>query len=185
MSGQIQESINFRHGDPSWTISNSYDLVARPNFSFLQHAKVEPWPVMCNEQGWHSRFIHANDDAEAGYAGLCHFKDRITNAVPITDTNLVIGKSFNGEILSELAETKSIALKDAFPVSVRIHLVDKYGSLLTTVTGKIRLRVTIDIELADHPPLLYRKLPDRCSHSPAVPGHFARKTDIQREQSGH
>jgi hypothetical protein len=33
---------------------------------------------------------------------------------------------------------------------VRIHLVDKYGAVLAAVTFQIRLRITLDIELAHH-----------------------------------
>src|SRR5262249_3096486 len=154
---QIQESIHVGHRDAFWTIIDSYDVIARPNFSFLQHAKVEPWSVMCYEQGGHPRFIHANADAIARNARLCHFKHRITDAVSITDADLVISKSHNSEVLAELAKAKIIALKEVFPVMVGTHLIDKYGALLPSVTGKIRLRVTINIELADHPPPLDRK----------------------------
>src|SRR6266576_1062348 len=78
MSRQIQEGVNLGHADSLWTVGNFYNVVARPNFSFLQHAKVESWSVMRYEQGCHPRFIHANADAVARYARLCHFKLRVT-----------------------------------------------------------------------------------------------------------
>src|SRR6266852_2247903 len=106
MSWQIKESINFGHRDPFWTIGNFHDIIARTNFSLLQHAKVKPWSVMCYEQGWHARLVQAYTDAVARYAWLCHFKYCITNAVSITDADPVISKSLNSEVLSELAETK-------------------------------------------------------------------------------
>src|ERR1700687_5335711 len=37
MSWQIQEGVNLGHIDSLWTVSNFYDVVARPNFSFLPH----------------------------------------------------------------------------------------------------------------------------------------------------
>ena len=104
MSWQIQEGVNLGHTDSLWTISNFCNVVACPNFSFLQHAKVESWSVMFYEQGCHPRFIHANTDAVARYAWLCYFKYRTTNAVAITDADLVIRQSFNSEVFSELAE---------------------------------------------------------------------------------
>src|SRR5262249_33442409 len=144
MSGQIQESINLGHRDPFWTISNFYDVVARTDFSFLQHAKVKSRSVMCYEQGWHARFIHADADAVAGYARLCHFEHCITDAVSITDADLVISKSFNGEVFSELAETKIIAAEKALPIAVGVHLVNEHGALLSTVTGEIPLPVAVN-----------------------------------------
>jgi hypothetical protein len=160
------------------TIVDFHDGIAGANFTFLQHAEVKPWSVVGNKQGWHPRLVHANADAVARYARLCHLEYRITNAVSITNADLVIGKSFNGKVLAELAENEIIASKKALPIIVGLHLVDKYGTLLPTMTGEIRLRIAIDIQLAHHPALFNGKFPDRCSHSFAVPCHFIRKADI-------
>src|SRR5580700_10743898 len=127
MSWQIQEGVNVGHTDSLWTVSNFYDVVACPNFSFLQHAKVKSWSVMCYEQRWHTGLVHANADAVACHAWLRYFKYRTPNAVSIADADLVIKKSLNGEIFSELAESKITAAQKALPVMVRIHLVDKNG----------------------------------------------------------
>jgi len=81
--------------------------------------------VMCYEQRRHSRFIHANADAVASHARLCYFKNRITNAVSITDADLVIRKRFDSEVFAELTETKITATQEALPVMVGVHLVDK------------------------------------------------------------
>jgi hypothetical protein len=43
---------------------------------------------------------------------------------------------------------------------VRVHLVDKYGTVLPAVAGEIGLRITIDIELAHHSPSTNWRLPD-------------------------
>src|SRR5580704_16656148 len=145
MSWQIQEGVNLGHGDSLWTVSSFYNVIARPNFSFLQHAKVESWSVMRNEQGCHPRFIHANADAVARHAWLRYLKLSTTDAVSIADAHLVVRKSLDGEIFSELAESKIVAAQKALPVMVRVHLVDKYGALLSAVTGEIALRITIDI----------------------------------------
>jgi hypothetical protein len=178
VSWQVQQSIDVGHRDPFWTVGNFYDVITRTNFSFLQHAKIESWSPVCDKQGWHPRLVHADAHAVAGNARLCHFKHRVANAVSIANADFVIGKSFNSEILSELAESKITAPKDALPIMVRIHLVDKYGALLSTMTGEIGLPITIDVHLTHHPSPLNGKLPDRCSHSLAVPCHFARKADI-------
>jgi len=178
MSRQIQEGVNLGHADSLWTVGNFYNVVARPNFSFLQHAKVESWSVMRYEQGCHPRFIHANADAVARYARLCHFKYRVTNAVAIANADLVIKKSLDGEIFSELAESKIAAAQKALPIMVRVHLVDEYGAVLPSVARQIGLRITIDIELAHHSPSRNRRFPDCGSDSFAVPGHVAWKADI-------
>jgi hypothetical protein len=43
---------------------------------------------------------------------------------------------------------------------VRVHLVDEYGAVLPAVTDKISLRITIDIELANHSSSRNWRFPD-------------------------
>jgi hypothetical protein len=178
MSWQIQEGVNLGHADSLWTISDFYNVVTRTNFSLLQHAEVESWSVMFDEQGCHPRFIHANANAVARYAWLCHFKYRITNAVAIANADLVIRKSLNSEVLSELAEDKIVAAQKALPVMVRIHLVDEYGAVFPSVTRQIRLRIALNIECAHHLSSLNWTFPDRGADSLTVPCHVTRKADI-------
>jgi len=178
MSRQIQEGVNLGHAHSLWTVSNFQNVVARPNFSFLQHAKIESRPVMRYEQGRHPRIIHANADAVTCYPRLCHFKYRITNAVTITNAGLVIRKSLNSEIFSKLAEDEVFTSEKTFPVLIAIHLINKNSALLTTVTGQITLSVAGNIELAHHLSSLNWTFPDRGTDSLAVPSHVARKTDI-------
>jgi hypothetical protein len=130
------------------------------------------------EQGCHPRFIHANADAIARYARLCHFKYRITDAVAIANADLVIRKLLNGEIFSELAEDEVFTSENAFPVVISIHLINKNGALLPTMTAEIALRIANNIELAHHLSALHWTFPDRGTDSLTVPCHVTWKTDI-------
>jgi hypothetical protein len=160
MPWQIQEGVNLGHTDSLWTVSNLYNVIACTNFSFQQHAKVESWSVMFYEQGCHPRFIHANADAVARHAWLRYFKFSATDAVSIADADFVIRKSLDGEIFSELAESKIVAAQKALPVMVRIHLVDEYSAVLPTVTRQIGLRIALNIESAHHSPFINWRFPD-------------------------
>jgi hypothetical protein len=160
MSWQIQEGVNVGHTDSLWAVSYSYNVIACTNFSLLQHAEVKSWSVMCYEQGCHARFIHTDADAVARHARLRYFKLSTTDAVSISDAHLVIRKSLDGKVFSELAESKIVAAQQALPVLVRIHLVDEYGAVLPAVTGEIALRITIDIERACHSPSINWRFPD-------------------------
>src|ERR1700688_1163229 len=160
MSWQIQQGVNIGHTDSLWTIRNFFKGIACTNFSLPQHAKVESGSVMCYEQRWHTRLVHADTDAVARHSWLRHFKFSATNAVSIANADLVIRKSFNSEVFSELAESKIVAAQEALPVMVRIHLVDKYGAVFTAVTGEIGLRITIDIELTQPSPSLTCRFSD-------------------------
>ena len=178
MSWQIQEGVNVGHADSLWTVSKFYNVIARPNFSFLQHTKVESWSVMCDEQGCHPRFIHADTDAVAGYARLCHFKYRVAYAVPIANADLVIRKSLNREVFSEPAEDEVITSEKALPVVIGVRLIKKNGTLLPAMTGEIGLGVANNVEPAHHLSSRDWRFPDRGADSLTVPCHVARKADI-------
>src|SRR5215472_8461815 len=185
MSGQVQKTVHVGHGDTLRTISDFHDVIARPNFSFLQHAKVKPGSMMGYEQGWHTGLIHADAHAVAGHTRLRYFEHGTTDTVLIAYRHLVIRKSLDREVFSELTESKIRAAEKAFPVMVGVHLVDKYGAMFPSVTSQIALRVTINIELAHHAPSGNRKFPDCGSDSFTVPCHVAGKTDIYGKQSRH
>src|SRR5271165_83781 len=115
---------------------------------------------MSYEQGRHTRFVHPDADAVACHAGLRYFKFSTPDAVSIADTNLAVRKSLDGEVFSELSESKIVAAQEALPVMVRIHLVNEYGAVLPAVTGEIGLRITIDVEPAHHSPSINSRFPD-------------------------
>jgi hypothetical protein len=173
---QIKQAVNIGHRHSFRPVSDFRDVIACANFSFLQHAKIKPWSSMFDDQRWHAGFIHPNAQSIAGYPWLRNLEYGVADAVAITNADLVVSKSFNREIFSELAELEITAPEEMLPVAVRLPLVDKHGALLSTMTGEISLRIAFDIQLAHHP--------SPC-HSLAVPRDFTRKADIQREQPGH
>jgi hypothetical protein len=178
MSWQVQQGIHFCDSDLFRTLGDSYDVIACADLSFLQHAKVKSWSSMGDKQGGHARLVQADADAVAGYARLGHFEYCSPNAVSVTDRDLVIGKSFNGEVLAELAKSEIRAPQKVRPVMVRIHLVDKYGALLSAMTGEIPLPIAINIEFTYHRSSIDRRFPDRRSDSLALPCHVMGETDV-------
>src|SRR5215469_14846012 len=160
MCGQIQEGVNLGHTGSLRTVSNFYDVIAGINLSLLQHTKVKSWSVMCHEQSWHPRLIHADADAVAGYARLSHFKYCVANTVAIADAHLVIRKSLDREVFAELAKIKIIAAQKTLPIMVGVHLINKNGTVLPAVTSEIALPITVDIELAHHSSSLDWRFPD-------------------------
>jgi hypothetical protein len=179
MSRQIQECINLSYRHPLRTIADFHDIIARANLPFPHNAKVESGSSVCHKQSRHARLVHADAHAIARHPRLCYFKYGIANSVSITDADLVIRKPFDREVFAELAETEIITHKKALPVLVRAHLIDKYRTLLPTMSGEIRLPIAIDIKLAHHPSSADRKLPDRRSDSLSTPCDIAWQTDIQ------
>jgi len=83
-----------------------------------------------------------------------------------------------------IAKSKIIASQEALPRLVRLHLVNKHRAAHRR-DRRDRLAHHHRSSAGAPSAARCRKLPDRCSHSPAVPCHFAWKADIQRKQSGH
>src|SRR5271157_2531823 len=106
------------------------------------------------------------------------FQSTLAWKLSIADADLVIKKSLNREVFSELAEDEVITSEKAFLVMIGFHLIYKNGALLSTMTSEIALRITLDIELAHHSPSRNRRFPDCGSDSFAVPCHVTRQTDI-------
>ena len=92
MSGQIQEGVNLGHTDSLWTVSDFYNVVARPDFTFLQDAKRRIPVCDALQAGLAYGLVHADADAVARHAWLRHFKFSTANAVSVANVHLIIRK---------------------------------------------------------------------------------------------
>jgi hypothetical protein len=90
---------------------------------------------------------------------LGDFEQRPADPIAVADADLAVGQAFHGEVLSELPEAEITPLQFTLPIVIRIHLVDKNGALLSTVTVEVTLCVTIDVEPPNQAPSLHRLLP--------------------------
>jgi hypothetical protein len=133
---------------------------------------------MSHQQRRHAWLIHANANALAGHARLRYLKNSVANPILIADADLVISQSFDREVLAELSEGEIAAAQKALPVLIRVDLVDKDGPLLSSVTFEISLRITINVEFANHPAPRNRILPHGRSDSFAIPRHFTWQANV-------
>jgi hypothetical protein len=101
---------------------------------------------MLDQQSRHPGLIHTYAHAVAGHTRLRHFKQRPTDPIAVANADLAIGQPLHGEIFSELPKGEIAPIQFTLPVVIRIHLVDKHGAVLSTVTGQITLCVAIDVE---------------------------------------
>ena len=73
-------------------------------------------------------------DTVARHARLGDFEERPADPIAVADADFAVGQAVHGEVLSELPEGEIISLQLTLPIVIRIHLVDKNGALLSTVT---------------------------------------------------
>jgi hypothetical protein len=133
---------------------------------------------MRDQKRSHLRVIHPNTNAIAGDARLRHFKQRPAYPVAISDTNLVIGKALDGQVLAKLTVFKVVTLEVHLPVAIRVELINHHSTVLSAVTCDISLAVSIEIETPRHHPAWYGPLPDSGSDYFALPFDIGRKADI-------
>src|SRR5262245_7455965 len=115
MSRQVQQGINIGDRHLFRTVRDFYDVVTCGNLALLQHPKIKSRSSVLDNQSWHAGFVHADAEAVTGHARLGYFEYCLTDAVSITNADLVVGQPFHGEILSELSQTKIIAPQNVFP----------------------------------------------------------------------
>ena len=72
-------------------------------FALFKHAEVEARAMMGDEQGGDARVVHADPDAVAGDAWLRYLERGGADLVAVADADLVVTKSFDGEVLAELS----------------------------------------------------------------------------------
>ena len=82
-------------------------------------------------------------------------KTAVADPVAIADAHLVIGEPVHGEVLAELSVDEVVSAELAFPVPIRVDLVNEHRALFPAVPGEIALTITLDVELshaawADH-----------------------------------
>ena len=133
---------------------------------------------MRDEQRGHSWLVHANADPVAGDARLRHLENSAPDTVMIADAHLVIGQTFDSEILPEFSKSEVASAKVVLPIAIGVDLIDKDGPMLAAVSGQIPLTIAVDIEPPHHPPALNRCLPNGSVNSLPLPRDVTRKTHV-------
>ncbi len=126
------------------------------------------------------RIVHSNSEPVACYAGLRHFKHRAADSVPVPNTNLIVRKSVDSEVLSKLSVIKTGPSELVRPIVVGFELIDHHGTLFAAMTLKIRLAIAIQIEPASKDAAGYGLLPNRRTDLFPLPFNLLRKTDVDR-----
>lgn len=180
MIGRIKKPIDLGDGHPLLCLSSFYDFIASADVSFLEHAEIEPWTSAGRQQCGHSRLIHSNTDAITGHARLSDPENCVANPVTITDTYLIVGQSFDSEVLAELSGDKIRSFQLVLPIVIRLDLVNEDRSLLTSMPGQIALTVSFQIQPADMATATHGIFPDRRMHNTTLPHNVARESDVHR-----
>jgi hypothetical protein len=165
--------------------ANPHDFVAGADLPFPQDAEIEPRPSARRQQRRHPRLIGPDADAIAGNARLRDLEKGAPDLKAIADANLVVGQSFNREVLAKLPLNEVGPLQLLRPVAIRFDLVDKDRSLLAAMAAEIGLTVSVEIKPAYPATALDGIFPDRGAHGASFPHDIARMADINRQQSTH
>ena len=185
VSGEVEERVDLGDRHLLRAGGELDDLVSRLHLALFEHAEVEAGAAVGDEQGGDARVVHADPDAVAGDAGLRDLEDGGADLVAVADAHLVVAQSLDGEVLAELSVDEVASSKLAFPVPVRVDLVDEHGALLAAVPGEIALTVAVDVELAHPARAGHGVLEDAGEDGLPLPGHVLRQADVDRQQHAH
>ena len=181
---RIEQRINFGDRDPVGAIRDLLNFVSSTNFAFRDDTAIEPWPAMRNKQGRHLGIVHANSEAIAGDAGLRHFKDRSADPVSVPNANLIVGETFDGEILSKLSVLEVISAEFALPIAVGFELINHDGTMFAAVACEIGLAIAVQIEPSSKDPPGDRAFPDRGADDFALPRDLAGRPTLTDRSFG-
>ena len=182
---QIEQAIDFRNGDPLRPVSDFCNFVSGADLPFFNHAEVKARPFMGNKECRYLRVIHSDADAIAGDPRLRHLEECAPDSVAISNADLIIGKTIDGEILTELAILKVLPLQLLLPVTVGVELIHHQGAMLSAVPCKVALAIAIQVETARHHPSGDGSLKDSSADYLALPLDIARQPDIHRDERIH
>ena len=183
MPRQVQQAVDV--GDSHRPVAGS-DLdhrIAGLHNAFAQHPKVEPGTMMGDQQRGQARFAHPHTHPITGDPRLADLEQCATDLESVADADLVIGKSFDREVLAELARSEIVPAEFVTPVLVRVELVDHHRAVRPTVAAEITLSVAVDIEFADHLRSVNGVLPHSGVHGLAMPRHITGEPDIDRDEA--
>ena len=179
---QVQQAVELGHGHSLRAALDPLHHVAGPDLPLLEHPEVEAGTAVCDQQRGHPWLAHPDSDAVTGDPRLADLEQRRTDAVTVTDADLVVREPLHGEILAELPVGEIVAAEELLPVAVRVDLVDEHRAVDAAVPLKVALAVAVDVEAANHPATVNGVLPDPGVNDPAFPFDVAGDADVHREQ---
>src|SRR6516164_8065470 len=164
MIGRIEKRVDLCDSYSFLRLPHLHDFVTGAYFAFLQDAEVESRPSPGRQQRRHPGLVHPNADAIASYARLSDFENGGADSITVADTNLIIGQSFNREVLTELTVDEVGSLQLFLPIAIRFDLVYEDGALLAPVPGQVALTVSLQVQPAGPAAAPHRILPDSGMH---------------------
>jgi hypothetical protein len=86
---------------------------------------------------------------------LSDLEQRAAYLITVTYAHSVVTQSFDREVLAELSVYKVCPAELALPITIGFDLIDKDGSLFTSMPSKITLTVSLQIQPAYATPAMY------------------------------
>ena len=116
---------------------------------------------------------------------MSHFKDGGADPVPVPNANLIVGETFDGEILSKLSILEVISAEFALPIPVGFELIHHDGTLFAAVAFEIGLAIAVEIEPSSKDAPGDRAFPDRGADDFALPCNFTWEAHIDGQKFRH
>ena len=182
VSGQVEQGADLAHAHLLWPDGDPLDLVSRAHLTLLEHPHVEAGPSVRVEQCRHARLLQAQADLEAGDARLGDLEGGVADPVAVSDADLLVGQTFDGEVLAEVAGDEVVAAEHLRPVLIGRPVIHVDGPVLAAMADEVGLAVAVHVQPPHPASARNRGLEDRRPHGTATPRHLPRKPDVHREQ---
>ena len=183
--GQIKQRVDIGDAELVTATPSPHDVVPGPNLALGDDAEVETRTVLGDKQVGHLRLVQAKTDAEAGDPWLGDFEFGVSDAVAVTDADLGVGQSGDGEVFPEMTGREVVTIQIGLPELVRFSLINHDRALLAAVAGEVALAVALDIDAPHHDWSFDGGLPNPRVYGLAPPRDVLRLSDVDRNQPAH
>src|SRR5215472_15393693 len=152
MIGQIEERVDLSDGHALSGLSHLHDFVALTHLTFTENTEIEARTTARCQQCCHPGFVHPDAYAKACDARLSNLKQCGANLISVTDAYIVIGQSFDREVLAKLAVDEVSPFQLLLPIAIRFNLTHEDSSVFPSVPGEVALTVSREIQPAGATP---------------------------------
>src|SRR5256885_2363815 len=118
MARLVKQRIDLRHTHLFGTGADLRDVVAGFDLSLVDYAKIEAGSAVLHHEGGHLRLGHSDTQPVTGDTRLGHFEQGAADPVTVSDTDIAIGETVDGEILAELPVDEVVSSQVVLPIAI-------------------------------------------------------------------
>ena len=177
-----EQASDFRDRDCARVARKQLDLIAGADFALARDLQVEAGAGTCQKALHHVVGLKTDAQFVARQAGLRDDYFRGTDSEAVAKMHGIFQQAFRREVFSENGKRKIAARQLFLPKRIVFDGIAVDRFVFAAVDPEVGLTVAVQIQLAENYVARDRLLKDAGSDDRVVPGHFARKANVDGDE---